>query len=684
MMEQESCPSSRRRKRTDGADIRQWIRSPPTGVALLHGKTYVRIVAVARRIRQVGQTSALLMAHRLKWNVEHPAVDEKHCVFMDCGLTSRTGTPAPTSARGVMSEGPARLDRLAVARALREMADLLALAGDEPFKARAYERGARVLESLSADLARLVDEGRLTELRGIGSGLAAAISELHLTGRSRALDKLRQQLPPGALDLSQVPELSLKKIAALHDALGIETIAQLEAACEAGRLRTVKGIGARTEQRILDSIRRLQDPAPVRVLLHHALALADPLLAHLRDAPGVRAVELAGSLRRWTEAVESLVFVLVAGEPAPALEHAFAFPLVARVIAREPSMGRAVLTTGLSLEVRVVPSDRQAVELLYATGAPAHVEHLEWMAGARGLRLERSGLVGAADRVRVPTEGEADLYRRLGLPHIPPELREDEGELEAAAAGRLPADLVTLEDVRGLVHCHTVYSDGKHTVEQMARAADALGMPYLTITDHSPTASYAGGLGIDRLKAQWDEITRVQETVGVRLLRGTESDILGDGSLDYPDAVLERLDVVIASIHSRLRMDADQMTRRLVRAMAQPLFKIWGHALGRLVLSRPPIDCHVEDVLDVVAASRAAVEINGDPHRLDMEPRWIRAARGRGIRFVISTDAHSVAELGNLRYGVAMARRGWVRRGEVLNTLDVEGFARAVSPSGRA
>jgi DNA polymerase (family X) len=390
---------------------------------------------------------------------------------------------------------------------------------------------------------------------------------------------------------------------------------------------------------------------------------------------------VAGALRRWTETVDDLIIVVASTRPAAAIEYALASPLIVMVTRREESFCRATLTTGVPIEVRAVPPNRYPGELLHATGARAHIEHLGRLARARGLTLEPSGI--HRGRRQLPADGEADLYRHLGLPYIPPELREDTGELEAASRGALPDDLVALGDVHGLVHCHTVYSDGKHTVEQMARAADALGMHYLTITDHSPTASYAGGLTVDRLKAQWDEIARVQESVRVRLLRGTESDILADGSLDYPDAVLEQLDVVIASIHSRLRMDAEQMTRRLVQALTLPWFKIWGHALGRLVLSRPPIDCRVEEVLDAVARSRAAVEINGDPHRLDLPPRWIRAARERGIRFVISTDAHSVAELENARYGVAMARRGWTRRDEVLNTLDTEAFARAVSPSAR-
>ena len=304
-----------------------------------------------------------------------------------------------------------------------------------------------------------------------------------------------------------------------------------------------------------------------------------------------------------------------------------------------------------------------------------------WLAsaGSRSVPRVSPRSTSGAD---VPAAGEEDLYRHLGLPYVPPELREGSGEVEAAEAGRLPDDLVTAGDLRGLVHCHTVYSDGKHTIAEMARAADAMGMRYLTITDHSPTAFYARGLDVDRLHAQWEEIARVQETVSVRLLRGTESDILADGGLDYPDDILEQLDVVIASIHARHRMDADRMTRRLVRAMQHPCFKIWGHALGRLVLSRPPIECRVEEVLDAAAAARAAIEINGDPSRLDLEPRWIRAARARGLRFVVSTDAHSVDALANQRYGVAMARRGWVRRGEVLNTLDTEAFVRAVVARG--
>jgi DNA polymerase (family X) len=571
------------------------------------------------------------------------------------------------------------MDRLAIARALSETADLLALTGEEPFRARAYQRGARVLEGLSdADFERLLAQSRLTTLAGIGRGLALVIGDLAQSGRSSTLEQVRGLLPGGARELSRIPHLGLKKIRALHRSLGVETIAELRAACEAGRVRTVKGLGVKTERRILESIRALEaapeqtPPAETRILLPHAWDVAERVLAHLRAVPGVTAAEVAGDLRRWTETVDRLVVVLASRRPEATLAAAVASPLLVSPGTRDGQIARATLVTGLTLELHVVAPDRWAATLLAATGSTGHLRDLEPLARERSIDLEHA-----------PGADEAQLYRRLGLPYIPPELREGTGEVAAARAGTLPDDLVTREDIQGLVHCHTVHSDGRHTVEQMARAADALGIGYLTITDHSPTAFYANGLDVDRLRVQWDEIERVQETVSVRLLRGTESDILADGALDYPETILEQLDVIIASIHARYRMDADRMTERIIRAMRHPCFKIWGHALGRLILSRPPIEARVEDILDAIAESRAAIEINGDPHRLDLPPHWVRAARERSISFVVSTDAHATGELHNVRYGVAMARRGWVRRCEVLNTLDADEFVRAVAPFGR-
>jgi DNA polymerase (family 10) len=574
------------------------------------------------------------------------------------------------------------VDRLAIARVLREIGLLLELQGGNPFKARAYERGARALEALAADLGPLVAQDRLTDIPGIGPALAATIRDLHRTGRSEQLERLRAALPPGVLELSQVPGLTVPRIAALHQALGIASIDDLRAALEGGRVRGVPGFGPKTEARLLAGLRQLEAQG-AQTLLHRALAEGDALVAHVRGGAGVAQAELAGALRRRAETVDRLVVAVGADDPARALDHLARYPPARPPRTRTLDGITFRLANGLLVEAEVAEPAALPGLLHALTGSDAHRAQLGARAQKLGLVLDRGGLVHARDGRREPISTEAELYRRVGLPYLPPEVREDAVELEQAAARCAGAGLVQEADIQGMVHCHTVYSDGADTVEVMARAAQAMGMRYLTITDHSPTASYAGGLSLDRLRRQWDEIAAAQEKVpGLTILRGTESDILADGGLDYPDAVLAQLDIIIASVHNRHRMDESQMTRRLVRAMRHPSFKVWGHALGRYVLRRPPLACRMEEVLDAAAESRVAIEVNGNPHRLDMEPRWQREAVRRGLRFVVSTDAHSTAELQHLRYGIAMARRGLLTAADVLNTLPLAAFRQAVRPAG--
>jgi DNA polymerase (family 10) len=603
------------------------------------------------------------------------------------------GTPG-CGAHGTVYN-PAVADKFEIARALREIGMLLELEGENPFKVRAYERGARALEELGEDLAVVVAEGRLTEVPGIGEALAKKIADLLRTGRLDLLDRLRASHPPGVLELLRVPELGPKKVAILHEALGISGLADLEAACRAGRVREVKGFGARTEQRILEGIERLRTRASDRrVLLAEAVEVGERLLAHLRASPATLRCDLAGSARRGRETVGDLDLVVASADPAAVSDWFARSPLVAEVVARGGTKTTVRLGTGLQVDLRVVPAEDYPTLLHHLTGSKKHHMKLRGIARERGYTLSEWGLFrlppdappsGATDgpppgSEKVRVDGEPAIYAALGLQLVPPELREDEGEIEDARAGRIPDDLVALDDVRGMVHCHTTWSDGRASLEEMARAAEALGMEYLTVTDHSGAAGYAGGLDRDRIRRQWDEIARVQEQVRIRLLRGSEADILEDGALDWPDEILERLDVVVASIHSRMKMDEDQMTRRLVRAMSQPVFKIWGHALGRLLGEREPFACRVEEVVDALAASRGAVEVNGDPKRLEADPRLLRLARARGIPVVLSVDAHSVKDLGYLRWAVATARRGGVRRGEVLNARAADAFARAVRP----
>lgn len=578
------------------------------------------------------------------------------------------------------------LDKFGIAAALQEIASLQELKGGENrFKARAYRSGARAIGGYSGDIGEVVAQDQLTEIRGIGQGLASQIKELHLTGSSSVLEALRKEFSPGVLELSAVPGLTLAKIRQLHESLGISSLAELQAAAEAGKVRKLKGFGAKTEESLLDAVKNHGKRASSsrRIHIHHAERIAGPIIEYLETSRGFHGASVAGSLRRRKETVGTIRIVAAGGNPRKLIDHFLNFPLIVRTEQRDENRCLVELLEGAKVALTVTEKERYPVALLSETGAKAHVDRLREIAEKKRFSLDTSEfalLPLSKQSAPAVIKSEAEMYRRLGMQFIPPELRENEGEIEAAQAGRLPEDLVTLDDVQGMVHCHTTYSDGVNTVEQMAQAADALGMKYLTITDHSPTAFYAGGVTVDRLKRQWDEIDEVQARVSVKLLKGTESDILADGSLDYPDRILEQFDIIVASVHSRYKMDSQKMTRRVLAAMRQPVFKIWGHALGRLIERRPPFECDVEKILDAIAESRAAVEINGDPYRLDMEPRWIREARKRKIKFVISVDAHSTGALNNVRHGVGIARRGWVRRKEVLNTLNTKAFQKAVSP----
>jgi DNA polymerase (family 10) len=565
-----------------------------------------------------------------------------------------------------MSQKP-QLDRFGVAAALQEIAQLMELKGGQNrFKAKAYNAGARAIQAV-ADLDRLVREDSLTTLPRIGDALASQIKQLYLTGESSVLNGLRKEFPAGVIELSAVPGLSVEKIRQLDEA-GISSIAQLKVAAESGRLESLKGFGPKTAQRLLTQLATPVQKPKRRLHLHHAWNTADQSVEYLKAIDDIVDVSVAGSLRRWEETIGVIDIVASAQDPAAVIEKFLQFQLILSSHIEDENTCVAQFADGAQVWLTVVPPKEFAITLFVKTGSQAHIEKVQRYAEKKKISF-----------ARLP-KTEAQLYSRLGMAYIPPELREDQGEIEAALAKKVPEDLVTVADIKGMVHCHTTYSDGIHTLEAMVRGAEEMGMKYITITDHSPTAIYANGLKVDRLKRQWDEIDEVQEKVSIKILRGTESDIIASGELDYPDAVLEKFDVIVASIHARYKMDSAKMTERIVTAMRQPVFKIWGHGLGRLLQRRPPFECDVEHILDVIAESKAAIEINGDPYRLDLEPRWLREARKRKIKFVVSTDAHSVKAMNNVKYGVAMARRGWITRKEVLNTLNTTAFTRAVKP----
>jgi len=561
-----------------------------------------------------------------------------------------------------VAEQKAQLDKFGVAAALQEIARLMELKGGQNrFKAKAYNAGARSIQAVG-NLDRLVKHNLLTTLPRIGGALASQITQLYLTGESSVLNELRKEFPAGVVELSGVPGLSLSKAQQLHEQLGISSIEELKAAAEAGQIRELKGFGKKTEERLLETLATKKERRSQRLHLHHALNTGEQIIEFMQTSSGLLDISFAGSLRRWKETVGTIEIVASSKQPDALIEHFQRYPHIVSSERPEPNNYVAQFVDGAQVSFTAVTPADFAVTLFLKTGSQAHLERLPHVKFAK-----------------IPKR-EEEIYKRLRMQYIPPELREDEGEIDAALAGDLPDDLVTLEDVKGMAHCHTTYSDGKHSLESMVRGAEAMGMKYITITDHSPTAFYAGGVKLDDLRRQWDEIDELQDQVKIKILRGTESDILADGRLDYPDDILEKFDLIVASIHSRYKMNGEKMTERIVTAMQQPVFKIWGHALGRLIERRPPFECDVERILDVIAESKAAVEINGDPYRLDMEPRWVREARKRKIKFLISVDAHSVGAMNNLKFGVAMARRGWVRRTEVLNTLTPAAFQKAVRP----
>jgi len=535
-----------------------------------------------------------------------------------------------------------------IAGALREIAVYLELDGDR-YRARAYQRAADSISGLQ-DVSRLVAEGRLTELPGIGDSLARLIAEIDATGQVAMLDRLRARWPATVVELARLPGVGAAKARILHEALVPADLDELARMCDLGRVRALAGFGRVSEARLRDAIRARHTTRP-QLLLPRARELGEALAAHLRAAPAVREVAVCGAARRWVEVVDRIVLAVATTDVAAVRDRLHGHPLASQC------------------DLVCAPPVRFGAAMVIATGSDAHVAALRARAGGLGTELEA---IDAAD--------EAALYRALGLPLLPPEVRDGTDELDG---GDL-SDLVTLADITGAVHCHTVHSDGRNTIEEMAIAAERRGLGLLTITDHSATASYAGGLGADELRAQRDEIALVQRRVGIRVLFGTEADILKDGELDYPAELAGDLEVVIASVHQRHKLDEDGMTRRLVTAMRQPIFKIWGHALGRLLLGRPPIAVRFDEVLDAIGESQAAIEINGDPHRLDLDPERARQARARGIQFVLSTDAHSVRQLDYLEYAVGMARRARIRKREVLNARPPDELARALSPRGRA
>jgi DNA polymerase (family 10) len=554
-----------------------------------------------------------------------------------------------------------------VAAALEEIAVLLALRGENSFKVNAYHNAARAIEQLTANLAELVAENRLGEVRGIGSTIQGVVTSLVRDGRAPLLDELRAATPPGLIQMLRLPGLGPKKVRALADA-GIADLESLKAACERDAVAKLKGFGAKTQEKILAGLAFVAQ-AGQRIRLDEATVLASAIVAALKKVPGVRRIEPCGSLRRRRETVGDLDILVSTADPRPVMETFVALPGIGSVLSRGETLSSVTIPIGTGpnrtefrADLRVVSDEQFPFALAYFTGSKAHNVAMRSRAKERGWRLNEYGLSD------VPCGTEADIYKALDLEYVPPELREDTGEIEAAAEHRLPR-LVTVRDIRGVFHNHTTASDGAATLDEMAAAARDLGFEYLGIADHSQSLTVARGLTPDRVRQQHRAIDALNDTFdGFLVFKGIECDILADGSLDFDDAVLATFDYVVASVHTLFAMPREEMTARIVRAVRHPLVTMLGHPTGRLLLRRDGYAVDLDAVLKAAAECGTMIEINAQPTRLDLDWIHCKKAKALGIPLVINPDAHSTDELELFVYGVDVARRGWLEKKDVFNT----------------
>ncbi|HJW13226.1 MAG TPA: DNA polymerase/3'-5' exonuclease PolX [Thermoanaerobaculia bacterium] len=562
------------------------------------------------------------------------------------------------------------MDNVDIAKIFEEVADLLEIQNANPFRVRAYRTAARTLQTLGQPVAALAreEEKGLSELPGIGQDLAGKIVEILETGRLGLLEELTRKVPEGLVEMMRIAGVGPKRARLLYEKLGIKTLAGLEQAARAGRLETVKGFGKVLAARILQGCAEEKARAG-RCRLAEADVHVEPLLAHLRGVPGIEHLDVAGSYRRRRETVGDLDILVAARAGEEIIERFASYPEVRRVLARGETKSAILLRSGLQADLRVVPPESYGAALHYFTGSKAHNIAVRTLGVRRGLKINEYGVFRGRKRIGGRTEEE--VFRAVGLPWIPPELREDRGELDAARQGKLP-DLVRPADIRGDLQMHTTSSDGKNTLREMVEACRRRGYEYIAVTDHTPAVRVAGGLDAAGFRRQGREIEKLQRSArGLTILRGAEVDILPDGSLDLDDETLASFDIVLVSVHSKFNMSEQAMTDRVLRALQHPRVHALCHPTGRILGRREPYPIDLARVARAAAGLGVLLEINAQPDRLDLNDVHVKMAREAGARFVISTDAHRVSELASIGYGVDQARRGWCSAADIANTRPV-------------
>ncbi len=554
-----------------------------------------------------------------------------------------------------------------IAEIFEKMARVIAFKGEDRFRALAYERAARSLRDLKENLTELARADKLEEIPGIGPDLAGKITEYIRTGRIRYYEQERRGIPDELIALMSIPGLGPKTLALLHQKFHVKNFEDLKRVLDTGAALSLRGFGEKRIKSLQRGI-KLWLASHERMPLGVALPLAEHLLEEVRKIPPVEHADLAGSLRRRCETIGDLDLLIISRDSPQALREFVKLPVVKQVIARGDTRATVIIEGDIQVDLRAVAKESYGAALQYFTGSKQHNVHLRTLAQGRGLKINEYGVFRGEHRLG--GEKEEEIYRLLKMPFIQPELREDRGEIEAALKGELPK-LVEFDDLRGDLHAHTNYSDGRSTIEEMAEAAAALGYDYLALTDHSPSARIARGLELDRLEKKFEELERVRKQrqgLKPRLLLGAEVDILPNGKLDYPDEVLARCWVVTASVHAGFRQSRDRMTGRLLDAIANPYVHIIGHPTARLLGSREPVEFDFERIIAAAAEAGVALEINGQPYRLDLTDAMARAAQEAGVLLAINSDAHSAAQLEHIRYGVFQARRGWIEARSVINS----------------
>lgn len=560
-----------------------------------------------------------------------------------------------------------------VAAALDEIGTLLALKGENDFKCRAYHSGSRTISQLQDDIGQLVATKKLKDIRGIGEALVEKITTLVTTGKLPYLEELRASVPAGMIEMLRLPSVGPKKVKALHDALGVDSIDKLKAACEAGEVAKLKGFGEKTAAKILEGITFLGTVGN-RVRIDKGVALGERLLEKVRAMPGVIRAELCGSIRRRRETVKDIDIVASAKDAGPIMDAFVKLPEVLQVVGHgetkssivaEMNLGREKVV--LNADLRVVTDEQFPITILHFTGSKEHNIRLRQRALERGFSLNEYALTGWTKKL----PDEAAVYKALDLVWVPPELREDTGEVDAAEKDALP-ELLQVKDIRGVFHNHTTASDGTASLEEMALATKALGLEYFGIGDHSQSLSIANGLSPTRVKKQWAEIDELNKKLkGITILKGSEVDILEDGSLDFDDDLLAGFDYVVASVHTLFGLDEEKQTARVCKALSHPAVTMLGHATGRLLLRRDGYKIDLDKVLDAAAKHGKMIEINAQPDRLDLDWKYVKRAKALGIPLVINPDAHSTDDLALYVWGVDVARRGWLTKANVFNTKGV-------------